>query len=321
MKMEFNTIKLLLIDDDEDEFYIIQHLLQDAKEAVYTIKWFSNYNDGLLAILSQQYDVALIDYRLGGSDGISLIAEAVEKGCEMPLVLLTGQGNTKIDMASMEAGADAYLVKDEFNIELFEPTIRYALNHKYSENRLKETKEYHKKIAEYDVTTSLGNRNLFNSALVSALKNIKHKNELVALLFLDLDKFKQVNDSLGHEMGDSLLQQVALRFKKAVRETDKIFRFGGDEFVMILEGNFNVQRLSKIAQNIIDDLSEPFHLNGKPIFVSVSIGIATSSNCKDDPTVLIKSSDSAMYLAKKKGGGKYQFAMPEQNRIRPSLSD
>ena len=300
-------IKILLVDDDEEEFFILQRLLKNARYAHYAFQWASNYNEGLSAILSHHHDAALVDYRLPESNGIELITAAMKQECKIPLILLTGQGSPAVDMASMAAGAKAYLSKGEFTAELLERTLRYAMEYKRDENRLKKLDKFHQQKANYDALTELGNRDLFHRALARALKKSARYQESVVILFLDLDNFKQVNDSLGHDMGDQLLQKVAMRLKKNIRETDEIFRLGGDEFTIILEGNFHAHRLARIAQNIINDLSQSFVVREKKIFISVSIGIATSTGCGTNPETLIKSADLAMYAAKEKGKANYQF--------------
>jgi diguanylate cyclase (GGDEF)-like protein len=130
-------------------------------------------------------------------------------------------------------------------------------------------------------------------------------------MFLDLDRFKAVNDTLGHAFGDQLLKTVAERLRGSVRETDTISRMGGDEFGVILEGINAGQDAAVVAQKIIDALSQPFDLNGHEVFVSCSIGIAVTPSSPGD--VLVRDADAAMYRAKQQGRNNYQFYTPEMN--------
>jgi len=157
--------------------------------------------------------------------------------------------------------------------------------------------------ANFDTLTNLPNRNLFSNLIQQEIRR-SHRSKLAfALLFIDLDHFKQVNDTLGHEIGDLLLVEAAHRIAAQVRETDSVSRFGGDEFTVLLSDIEKSTNIDKIAQNIIDTLSEPFDLNGKRAFVSASVGITLCPNDSDNFSQLYKNADQAMFRAKKLGRG------------------
>jgi diguanylate cyclase (GGDEF)-like protein/PAS domain S-box-containing protein len=162
-------------------------------------------------------------------------------------------------------------------------------------------------MAHYDSLTKLPNRALFLDRLHQALASAKRTKKAVALLFLDLDQFKSVNDTFGHHAGDLLLQQVAARLKGCVRESDTVARLAGDEFTVILGGISAKENASGTAQKIIDTFSTPFDLEGQEIYSSTSIGIALfPENATDDET-LLKRADAAMYVAKQEGKNKFVF--------------
>ena len=167
------------------------------------------------------------------------------------------------------------------------------------------------RMARYDHLTGLGNRVLFQERLARALARASRNEEPVALMFLDLDRFKSVNDTLGHAFGDWLLKKVAERLRGCVRETDTIARMGGDEFSIILEGLSNGQDAILVARKIVDALSRPFNLSGHEVFVTSSIGIAVSPPSPD--AELTRDADAAMYRAKQLGSNNYQFYTPEMN--------
>ena len=166
-------------------------------------------------------------------------------------------------------------------------------------------------MARYDHLTGLGNRVLFGDRITRALARADRNEEPVALMFLDLDRFKAVNDTLGHEAGDELLKGTARRLGTCVRETDTLARMGGDEFAVILEGLPDGQSAAIVAQKIVDALAEPFDLDGHEVFVTTSIGIAVSPPSSDGD--LIRDADAAMYHAKGLGRNTYQFYTPEMN--------
>lgn len=163
-------------------------------------------------------------------------------------------------------------------------------------------------IARHDPLTDLPNRDLFYQRLQSALQWPRRNQNSLCLLYLDLDKFKQVNDTLGHATGDLLLQETARRLKLCVRESDTVGRVGGDEFLVLLQHIDAQQDALVVAEKIRIALSEPFDLAGQPVHVSPSIGIAMFPRHGSDHEQLIRSADAAMYEAKKDGGNRFRVA-------------
>jgi diguanylate cyclase (GGDEF)-like protein/PAS domain S-box-containing protein len=164
--------------------------------------------------------------------------------------------------------------------------------------------------ANYDGLTGLPNRNMFHDRLEQEIRRAHRGGTQLALLFLDLDHFKEVNDSLGHDMGDMLLQQTAVRLRDSVRESDTIARLGGDEFIIILNDLTETTVVGDIAQKVIDKLAAPFMLTIHPVYVSVSIGITLYPDDGDTAETLLKNSDQAMYTAKKEGRNRYYYFTP-----------
>lgn len=169
--------------------------------------------------------------------------------------------------------------------------------------------------AQTDHLTGLYNRNGFKNALQASLLRNSRNHKHLALLFIDLDHFKQINDTLGHDAGDMLLQGVAQALKESVRSNDTIARLGGDEFTVVLEDLDHPEDAASIARKILAALRQPFQVNGTgmDILVSASIGIATHPGCGNDPGSLMQAADVAMYRAKSEGRNLYQFFTPEMN--------
>ncbi|MDQ3399015.1 MAG: diguanylate cyclase, partial [Deinococcota bacterium] len=170
-------------------------------------------------------------------------------------------------------------------------------------------------LANYDSLTGLPNRALFYKELDEALKESKRSGKTVGLLYLDLDGFKFVNDSLGHSSGDSLLQAVALRLTASLRKKDMVSRLGGDEFIMILSRLRQPQDAAFVAQKILDSLAQPFLLAGHKLTVSASIGIASYPDDAQEAEALIHCADTAMYRAKQLGKNTYGFFTPAINAL------
>lgn len=172
---------------------------------------------------------------------------------------------------------------------------------------LKKSEERLNYLAYHDALTGLPNRLLFQDRIHQALAHAERYKMMVGLLYIDLDRFKFINDTLGHHIGDILLKRVAERFKKCVRSIDTISRLGGDEFAVILPEIKNMQDYSKVAQKILNALTEVFAVEGHELFISASIGIALYPSDGNDPETLIKNADMSMYHAKEQGKNNYQF--------------
>jgi diguanylate cyclase (GGDEF)-like protein/PAS domain S-box-containing protein len=171
------------------------------------------------------------------------------------------------------------------------------------------TEERIRHMAEYDALTELPNRALFYDRLQQAMLASKRKRDRLALLYLDLDRFKAVNDSLGHHVGDLLLQAAAQRLQECLRESDTVARLGGDEFTVILHEIGGTEDVALVAEKIIAALTAPFHLTGHEVTIGTSIGIVLyAGGAETDPDQFVKRADGAMYLAKKRGGNTFEFA-------------
>ncbi len=162
-------------------------------------------------------------------------------------------------------------------------------------------------LATHDPQTDLPNRTFFIEQYTQALARADRSNRFVALMFLDLDRFKNVNDSLGHNIGDILLKQTADRLKSCLRSMDTVSRWGGDEFTFILEGISRTRDVALLAQKLIDVIKEPFNLNGHEVFITASIGVTMYPTDGKQIDSLIKNADVAMYRAKERGRNNYQF--------------
>ncbi|ROR32605.1 sensor domain-containing protein [Inmirania thermothiophila] len=167
------------------------------------------------------------------------------------------------------------------------------------------------RVAHRDPLTGLPNRILCRDRLFHALQRARRGGEMVAVLFLDLDQFKEINDTLGHDVGDEVLKLVARRLRGCLREGDTIARIGGDEFVMILERISRLDDVAALAQKIIRTVSRPAHVGEHEIRITPSLGIAVYPADHQDPDTLIKYADLAMYRAKREGPGHYQFYTPD----------
>ncbi len=181
---------------------------------------------------------------------------------------------------------------------------------------ISERKEAEQRItymASHDALTKLPNRSLLQDRIQQTLAHNHRRNLMAAVLFIDLDKFKIINDTLGHDFGDEVLKETASRLIREVRSEDTVARQGGDEFIILLSDITHPDDAALIAQKLIESLTQPFHIKGKELHIGASIGIAIFPDDGDDMEILLKNSDIAMYHAKESGRGNYQFFSAKMN--------
>lgn len=437
--MSQETIRILLVDDDEDDYIITRDLLAEIREVHYDLEWTSTYHSALDLIAHKKYDVCLFDYLLGEQNGLELLREVISRGCRTPVILLTGQGDHEIDLEALKTGAADYLLKKDLRSSLLEHAIRYALERKRMDDELFQEKEraivtlesigdsvittdlhgtitqlnpvaekitgwkskeaeglpfrriitliseitrqpvddpvarvlshnaiinfsnqtvlvnrYQKEyaiegtaspirnreneiigivIVMHDVTsarelsrkiayqashdplTDLYNRIIFEEYLRQLLNDAKEQQNEHVLFYLDLDRFKIVNDTCGHFAGDQLLKQVACAMKQKIRPSDIIARLGGDEFGIILT-NYPFSRSFEVGEKIrlaIHDIQ--FLWDDKLFSIEVSIGaVSINSRCKS-VEYLLSIADQSCYIAKEKGGNRIHFFLEDDTEF------
>lgn len=178
---------------------------------------------------------------------------------------------------------------------------------------LKEARSRMEELAYVDSLTGLANRLLFRDRLEQVLKSLPRSNSMAALLYLDLDEFKRINDSMGHDVGDALLMKVAENLRQCVRHQDTVARMGGDEFVILLTDIDGMSGASSVARKIMDTMAQPLQLLKKEILITPSIGITLAPTDSLNADILLKNADMAMYKAKSSGRNNYQFFTEEMN--------
>ena len=185
------------------------------------------------------------------------------------------------------------------------------LHHDLEERKRVEQSIRH--MAHHDALTGLPNRSLFRDRLTHAMAQADRYHQKLAVMFLDLDRFKAINDTLGHNVGDQLLKIAAERLRSCVRDSDTVARLGGDEFTVIVEDIVEDHDAAAVAQKILDTLSQPFNLYGHEVFISVSVGVTLYPSDDENADNLLRNADSAMYRAKEFGRNNFQFYVAEMN--------
>jgi diguanylate cyclase (GGDEF)-like protein len=214
---------------------------------------------------------------------------------------------TKLFQEFLETIDQSYTFKDK-EVRLLERTLDLSSQELNDANQqLKKQNEEIQRLATLDSLTGLSNRYVFNNNLTLSLKRAKRYNRKFSILFIDIDRFKIINDSLGHRVGDLLLKAIALRLKKCVRDSDTIARLGGDEFTILLEEVQTHADAGRAAQKLLNVLSRPYNIEGHELMITVSIGISTYPVDAANIVDLFKNADTAMYQAKESGRNNYKF--------------
>jgi predicted signal transduction protein with EAL and GGDEF domain len=323
--------KILVCDDDQNVRLLTRQCLEademDVVEAA----------DGIEAIdvfVRERPDLVFLDVEMPGLSGLEVCQKIrkMPQGESIPIMIVTGSDDRRSIDQGFEAGATQYKTKP-VNWSLLGRDVQYMLRASNAFNALKRQEDRLRYLAYYDPLTSLPNRRSFNEQLNRILKRSQRHNVNAALLFIDLDHFKRINDSIGHARGDRLLVEIAKRLTLELREDDainyftnnsaeneeqpepgtEIARLGGDEFTVVLSDVAKVSDIEIVAKRILNTLSEPIPLQSHNPVVTPSIGIAIYPQDGTDPDTLVRNADTAMYVAKAEGRACFRFYDEDMN--------
>ncbi len=287
--------KVLVIDDDRLQFRLVREHFRNFRRGKYELDWSETYDDGLARLLTGDYAVCLLDFRLGERDGLQLIREATGRGCRTPIVFLTAESSENVDIQAMEAGALDYLVKGEINPRSLERSLRYAL-------KLGETLEALRLLATRDELTGLPNRREYDRILSEEVERACRFGMPLGLVVIDLDRFKSVNDTYGHPAGDQVLKEAARRIFGAIRTVDRAARIGGEEFALVLVQTDPAAALEVARRAIAAVANGPIRAaEGLMLEVTASAGVADLHADAGSPAELFNAADRALYMAKARG--------------------
>jgi diguanylate cyclase (GGDEF)-like protein len=296
--MQSSSKNILIIDDDDVMRQKIKRILSATS---YNITEAASGQEAQEILATKEFDCVMLDYRLGDIDGIELISAInTDDKAPCPIIMITGMGDEKLAVEAMRRGAYDYIKKDNLQAEHLLNVISAGIKWAEVEGKLQESQKKLEYLSMYDSLTSLPNRQLLLDRLEHALSISRRDESKFAVLMMDLNLFKEVNDSLGHAAGDELLIQVAQRLKKLSRESDTFARLGGDEFCGILYHMRSLEDACSVAEKINLAIKEPFMLKqGESVNIGISIGIAYFEGQKTDVKSLLAQADSSMYEAKK----------------------
>jgi diguanylate cyclase (GGDEF)-like protein len=294
-------INVAVIDDNRADSRFLERLLTGLSGWKIDASVYDSPDNALPHLKESPPDVLFVDYLLGHEmTGIDVMERFQAEGINSAFILMTGHGSEKVAADALRTGAKDYLIKDTLTAENLDRSLRYVSERKKSDETIQG-------LALSDALTGLANRNAFNRRMDDALKVANREGTSVALMLMDLDKFKPINDTFGHLIGDEFLKLVAGVLNDTTREIDTVARFGGDEFAIILTSLKDTEPVAHVAERIVHSLSQPVTIDGCLIQAGASAGISLYPKDTTDVEELFDYADKALYAVKEAGRNNFQF--------------
>ncbi len=312
---------ILIIDDDEQIRKLLKQLLGAENECT-TV---GSAEEALGVLDTATFDLVISDINMSGISGLELVPIVLGKDSDSVVVMISGQQTIDYAIEAMRVGAFDYITKP-LNIDHVEAAVRRALSHR---NLLKEKRRYEnhlhdlvkertaevERLAYFDRLTNLPNRVLFVDRCAEAVSGARNNNHLGGIVLVSIDRFKNINDTLGHTAGDLLLKEVAARLQSRLKEGQTIARFEGAEFAFLFNEVTDAGDLAVVSLAITESLKPSFHLGAQEVFVTASIGVTVFPLNGEHSTAILQNAGAALYRAKTQGGNNYQFYSADMNAM------
>ncbi len=318
---EPQEVNVLIIDDEEP----IRNLLAALLSSSYSCQTAGSAEEALHALRNARFDLVISDIDMGGISGLALVPQLHSISPDTVVVMISGNQDIETAIEAMRVGAFDYITKP-LDLRHVEAAVERALLHatllrekrqykEQLETLLQERTAQVDRLAYFDTITQLPNRNLFEDQLSQAVAVAQSSDGKLGVLFISMDQFKKVNDTLGHGPGDSLLEGFAKRLKSCISEQDSVARFGNDEFAVLLTQIDGQQDVIETIRSLTQVLKFPFDLAGQELFATASVGVSMFPTDGDDVQTLLKNAGAALYKAKRSGGANYQFYTSDMHEL------
>ena len=307
---EILNAKILIVDDQNANVKLLEIMLQEAgylnvSTTTDPLK-VSKLHD------ENNYDLILLDLEMPGMNGFEVMANLKEINKNNPVPILVITAHQAQSVPALNAGAKDFISKP-FALKETKLRIHNVLDSHLQYKKLETYSREQESLALHDALTGLSNRRLLNDRMNFAIAHGRRNNFSMGVLYLDLDGFKQVNDTYGHDTGDVLLSMVAKRLVESVRGEDTVARLSGDEFVIVLLDVNHNNDVSNLVSKLVKTIAEPYFIKGHKLKITASVGVALYPTHGSTVEALIACADQAMYTAKKAGKNGFQVAVrPDQ---------
>lgn len=303
---DIRSAKILIVDDQELTVRVLADMLRDAG---YThVTQTTDPFEVCELHRANRYKLILLDLQMPGMNGFQVMKElnAIESDGYTPVLAITAEPSYKLH--ALKAGAKDFISKP-FDVDEVLTRIHNMIEIRLLHEDAREAAHTLEILSQQDPLTGLANRRLLTKRISAAMANARRTKSAMALIYLDLDGFKEVNDSAGHGAGDALLKEVARRLEAVVREEDTVARVGGDEFMIALWHVANAGDVAFVASKVVEVVSEPYRIEGQPVVaVTASVGVGVYPVNGEDSETLMRSADTALYEAKRAGKNAFRIS-------------
>jgi diguanylate cyclase (GGDEF)-like protein len=295
-----DPMRVLVVEDDAFQAMAIRELITTAARSRVAVTLAGSLSSAVELIQRDIFDIVLLDLMLPDATGIEGLICVVQTAPRLPVLVLTGFSREELVVRAFEHGAQDYLIKGDGDGEELLRAMAFAVRRKAAELRRLE-------LARRDPLTGLANRAVLLERMQRAKHRADREQRLFAVLFVDLDGFKNVNDSMGHGAGDQVLRSVARSLASVIRQSDTVARLGGDEFVILAEGLGSDADAAAVADKALQRIARPMTIEGSICSITGSIGISLYPRDAGDGEQLLALADAAMYQAKQAHPNRFMF--------------
>ena len=298
-------LRILVVEDDQAYAGFIAMMLHSIGSLTFELTHVPSLQRAAECLTREPYHLVLLDLGLCDARGVEALNAVVAMAPDTPVVILSGEDDLALSLRAVKEGAQDYLLKNHVTPDALARSIGYAVERKHADLETK-------RLAYRDSLTRLPNRHLLMEQLKLALQRAKRRKDVLGIFFIDIDHFKQINDTLGHEAGDAVLQQVARRLSESLRASDTLARLSGAEFVGVVETTRRAE-LAVIAETVQSQFRRAFTADGGELFITASIGVSSYPTDGLDAKTLLRNADRAMYRAKAEGRDTHRFYSPRHH--------
>lgn len=318
-------LNVLLVEDDHNDHVAIVNALRRHDFEQFNITLTVNLSECLESLASQRFDLVIADLTLSDGEPETVICRLAAFSEKVPIIVLTNINDERVFQMAISVGIEDYFAKSYMHdVQLLYKTINFSIERHRIKSHLRLARSEHERLATHDIICNIPNRLLFLDRLDRMIARCEHHDDSMALVFVDLDGFKPINDGVGHDAGDHVLSVVARRIQEQLRDSDTVARVGGDEFALLIPFRGDSYYVDQVLQNIKRVISQPVMYQKLACSVTASIGVARYPKDADNRQSLMQFADFAMLEAKTNGGNRIRYfreSMAHSHHLRCRLEE